>query len=49
MESKRLLIYYRNYFWELFNDQTEKVKDKENPEDAEERDKESIRDKSRIL
>lgn len=28
MESKRQLIYFRNYFWDFFNDQTEKVKDK---------------------
>lgn len=28
MEKKRQLIYFRNYFWEFFNVQTEKVKDK---------------------
>ncbi|MGD9556487.1 MAG: type II toxin-antitoxin system RelE/ParE family toxin [Mangrovibacterium sp.] len=28
MKPKRQLIYFRNYFWEFFNDQTEKVKDK---------------------
>lgn len=28
MESKRQLIYFRNYFWDFFNFQTEKVKDK---------------------
>ncbi len=26
MESKRQLIYFRNYFWDFFNDQTEKEK-----------------------
>lgn len=28
MENKRQLIYYRNYFWDFFNAQSEKVKDK---------------------
>jgi phage-related protein len=28
MESKRKLIYFRQYYWDFFNAQTEKVKDK---------------------
>ncbi len=28
MKPKRQLIYFRDYFWKFFNDQTEKVKDK---------------------
>jgi phage-related protein len=28
MENKRQLIYFRNFFWDFFNAQTEKVKDK---------------------
>jgi len=28
MERKRQLIYFRNYFWDFFNAQTEKIKDK---------------------
>jgi phage-related protein len=28
MDKKRQLIYYQNYFWDFFNAQTEKVKDK---------------------
>ena len=28
MERKRQLVYFRNYFWDFFEDQTEKVKDK---------------------
>jgi len=28
MEKVRQLIYFRNYFWDLFDAQTEKVKDK---------------------
>ena len=28
MDKKRQLIYYKNYFWDFFNAQTEKVKDK---------------------
>jgi phage-related protein len=28
MEKKRQLIYYKNYYWDFFNAQTEKVKDK---------------------
>ncbi len=28
MEIKRDLIYFRNYYWDFFNAQTEKVKDK---------------------
>ena len=28
MEKKRQLIYFKNYFWDFFNAQTEKVKDK---------------------
>jgi phage-related protein len=28
MDKKRQLIYYKNYFWDFFNTQTEKVKDK---------------------
>jgi len=28
MEFNRELIYYKNYYWEFFNAQTEKVKDK---------------------
>jgi hypothetical protein len=28
MEKKRQLIYFKNYYWDFFNEQTEKVKDK---------------------
>ena len=28
MEKKRQLIYFKNYYWDFFNAQTEKVKDK---------------------
>ncbi len=28
MESKRKLIYFRNYYWDFFNSLTDKVKDK---------------------
>jgi phage-related protein len=28
MDKKRQLIYYKNYFWDFFNAQNEKVKDK---------------------
>ncbi len=28
METKRKLIYFKNHYWEFFNAQTEKVKDK---------------------
>jgi phage-related protein len=28
MERKRQLIYFKNYYWDFFNAQTEKVKDK---------------------
>jgi phage-related protein len=28
MERKRQLIYFRNYFWDFFNDQNERVKEK---------------------
>ncbi len=28
MDKKRQLIYFRDYFWEFFNHQTEKTKDK---------------------
>ncbi|MDP3644261.1 MAG: type II toxin-antitoxin system RelE/ParE family toxin [Bacteroidota bacterium] len=28
MEKKRQLIYFKNYYWDFFNSQTEKVKDK---------------------
>lgn len=28
MEKKRQLIYFRNYYWDFFNSQTEEVKDK---------------------
>ncbi|GAB1453353.1 type II toxin-antitoxin system RelE/ParE family toxin [Draconibacterium sp.] len=28
MENKRQLIYFRNFFWDFFDAQTEKVKDK---------------------
>jgi phage-related protein len=28
MERKRKLIYFKNYYWDFFNEQTEKVKDK---------------------
>jgi phage-related protein len=28
MNSKRKLIYFKNYYWDFFNAQTEKVKDK---------------------
>jgi phage-related protein len=28
MDKKRQLIYFKNYFWDFFNAQTEKVKDK---------------------
>jgi len=28
MDKKRQLIYFKNYFWDFFNTQTEKVKDK---------------------
>lgn len=28
MEKKRQLIFFRNYYWDFYNDQTEKVKDK---------------------
>jgi phage-related protein len=28
MNKKRQLIYFRNYFWDFFNKQTEKTKDK---------------------
>ena len=28
MESKRKLIYFKQYYWDFFNAQTEKVKDK---------------------
>jgi len=28
MEKKRQIIYFRDYFWDFFNCQTEKVKDK---------------------
>ena len=28
MEIKRQLIYFKNYYWDFFNAQTEKVKDK---------------------
>lgn len=28
MEKKRQLIYFKNYYWDFFNKQTEKVKDK---------------------
>ncbi len=28
MEKKRQIIYFRDYFWDFFNSQTEKVKDK---------------------
>jgi len=28
MEKERQLIYFRNYFWDFFDAQTEKVKDK---------------------
>jgi phage-related protein len=28
MDKQRQLIYFRNYFWDFFNAQTEKVKDK---------------------
>lgn len=28
MEKRRKLIYFRNYFWDFFNVQTEKTKDK---------------------
>ncbi|TRZ52404.1 type II toxin-antitoxin system RelE/ParE family toxin [bacterium] len=28
MEKKRQLIFFRNYYWDFYNDQPEKVKDK---------------------
>jgi phage-related protein len=28
MQNKRQLIYFRNYYWDFYNAQTEKVKDK---------------------
>ena len=28
MDKKRQIIYFKNYFWDFFNSQTEKVKDK---------------------
>jgi phage-related protein len=28
MEKKRILIYFKNYYWDFFNAQIEKVKDK---------------------
>jgi hypothetical protein len=28
MDKKRQLIYFREYFWDFFNKQTEKTKDK---------------------
>ncbi len=28
MDKKRKLIYFKNYFWNFFNSQTEKIKDK---------------------
>jgi len=28
MDKKRQLIYFKSYFWDFFNAQTEKVKDK---------------------
>ncbi|MEA1979745.1 MAG: type II toxin-antitoxin system RelE/ParE family toxin [candidate division Zixibacteria bacterium] len=28
MENKRQLIYFKSYYWDFFNSQTEKVKDK---------------------
>jgi phage-related protein len=28
MDKRRQLIYFKNYFWDFFNSQTEKVKDK---------------------
>ena len=28
MEKKRQLIYFRHYYWDFFNNQTEKIKDK---------------------
>jgi|GEM_PF-2705525 len=28
MEKKRQIIYFKNYYWNFFNSQTEKVKDK---------------------
>jgi phage-related protein len=28
MKKKRQLIYFKNYYWDFFNSQTEKVKDK---------------------
>ncbi len=28
MEKKRQLIYFKNYYWDFFNQQTDKIKDK---------------------